>query len=136
MQFYLQPHTAVVARAALIIECSYFVHCCNKGQWPTWMKLNYPMFRPSGPQHHYHHFKGHSAGLRRSHNMQRVAGKMFYQWAEVLGSRLEEMITEDKKNEGLINSMVLDEAMQKELLLQDEEEDFLDEGIIIKYKFL
>lgn len=38
------------------------------------------------------------------------------------------MIVEDKENESLITSMVTDEAMQKELLLQDEEEDFLDEG--------
>lgn len=38
------------------------------------------------------------------------------------------MIIEDKQNESLVTSMVTDESMQKELLLQDEEEDFLDEG--------
>ncbi|KAJ8947309.1 hypothetical protein NQ318_004561 [Aromia moschata] len=43
------PHSTVVARAALLLECCYFVHCCNKGQWPSWMKLNFPMFRPSVP---------------------------------------------------------------------------------------
>ncbi|GLV31802.1 uncoordinated 80 [Carabus blaptoides fortunei] len=120
------PHTAVVARAALIVECSYFVHCCNKGQWPAWMKLNFPMFRPSGPMPH----RGPTTGLRRTHIMQRAAGKMFYQWAEALGTRLEEMIVEDKQNESLITSMVTDEAMQKELLVQDDEEDFLDEASI------
>lgn len=61
--------------------------------------------------------------------MQRAAGKMFYQWAEALGARLEEMINEDKLLEPSITSMVSDEAKQKELMLQDEEEDFLDEGI-------
>lgn len=60
--------------------------------------------------------------------MQRAAGKMFYQWAEALGSRLEEMVNEDRTLEHSITALVTDEAKQKELLLQDEEEDFLDEG--------
>lgn len=38
------------------------------------------------------------------------------------------MITEDKNLELQIAAMVLDEQKQKELLVQDEEEDFLDEG--------
>lgn len=38
------------------------------------------------------------------------------------------MLLDDKKNEGSINSMVTDELSQKDLLQQDEEEDFLDEG--------
>lgn len=76
-----KPHSAVVARAALLLECSYFVHCCNKGQWPTWMKLSFPMFRPSGPLPVR---PGANSATRRSHVMQRTAGKMFYQWAEVI----------------------------------------------------
>lgn len=60
--------------------------------------------------------------------MQRAAGKMFYQWAEALGARLEEMVNEDRTLEHSITALVTDEAKQKELLLQDEEEDFLDEG--------
>lgn len=44
------------------------------------------------------------------------------------------MIVEDKENESLITSMVTDEAMQKELLLQDEEEDFLDEGSSLSHQ--
>lgn len=43
------------------------------------MKLNLPAYRPSGPLPP----KGSSSGLRRSHVMQRAAGKMFHQWAEV-----------------------------------------------------
>ncbi|XP_071051603.1 protein unc-80 homolog isoform X3 [Onthophagus taurus] len=123
------PHSAVVARAAVLLECSYFVHCCNKGQWPSWMKLSFPIFRPSGPLP----ARSASAGLRRIHIMQRAAGKMFHQWAEVLGARLEEMINEDKQLDVSINSMVLDENKQKELLIQDEEEDFLDEASIYTY---
>jgi hypothetical protein len=82
------------------------------------------MFRPSGPLPP----RGPNTGIRRSHIMQRAAGKMFYQWAEVLGQRLEEIINEDKHLEPHIAAMVLDEQKQKELLMQDEEEDFLDEG--------
>lgn len=38
------------------------------------------------------------------------------------------MIKEDKNLETQIAAMVADEQKQKELLIQDEEEDFLDEG--------
>lgn len=47
---------------------------------------------------------------------------------KLLGARLEEMINEDKQQETYIGSLVMDENKQKELLVQDEEEDFLDEG--------
>lgn len=72
--------------------------------------------------------------------MQRTAGKLFYQWAEAIGSRLEEMLNEDKQLENSINTLVLDESKQKDLLIQDEEEDFLDEGmdtinVLISYWF-
>nr|CAD7443504.1 unnamed protein product [Timema bartmani] len=117
------PHAPVVAKASLFLECSYFVHCCNKGQWPTWMKLNFPIFRPSGPMA----TRGAPSGMRRTHILQRAAGKMFYQWAEALGSRLEELLHEDKQNVSNIVSMVTEEGRQKELLMEDEEEDFLDE---------
>lgn len=43
------------------------------------MKLNFHMFRPSGPLP----ARGPSSGLRKAQFMQRAAGKMFYQWAEV-----------------------------------------------------
>lgn len=87
------------------------------------------MFRQSGPLPP----RGPTTGIRRCHIMQRAAGKMFYQWAEVLGQRLEEITNEDRNMEAQIASMVLDEQKQKELLLQDEEEDFLDEASINSY---
>ncbi|KAG5895326.1 hypothetical protein JTB14_000598 [Gonioctena quinquepunctata] len=123
------PHSTVVARAALLLECSYFVHCCNKGQWPSWMKFNIPVYRPSGPLP----ARGNSTGIRRSHMLQRAAGKMFYQWAEVIGQRLEEFLNEDKNLQSQVTSMVNDEQKQKDLLVQDEEEDFLDEASINSY---
>ncbi|XP_031332358.1 protein unc-80 homolog isoform X3 [Photinus pyralis] len=123
------PHSAIVSRAAVLLECSYFVHCCNKGQWPSWMKLSFPMFRPSGPLP----TRGPNSGIRRSHITQRAAGKMFYQWAEIVGARLEELINEDKNHQAHILNLVADEGKQKELLMQDEEEDFLDEASINTY---
>lgn len=36
----LQPHTVVVGRAAILLECAHLVHNCNKGQWPYWLKSN------------------------------------------------------------------------------------------------
>ncbi|XP_030758641.1 protein unc-80 homolog isoform X4 [Sitophilus oryzae] len=124
------PNSAMVARATLFLECAYFVHCCNKGQWPSWMKLSFPMFRPSGPLP----TRGSShSGNRRSHIMQRAAGKMFHQWAEVIGHRLEEMINADQEYLNDMHSMVNDPDKQKELQIQDEEEDYLDEASIYSY---
>ncbi|XP_046741954.1 protein unc-80 homolog isoform X2 [Diprion similis] len=123
------PHAPVVARAALILECAHLVHQCNKGHWPTWMKLNFPIFRPSVPLNS----RNAPTGLRRTHVLQRSAGKLFYQWAEAIGTRLEEMLAEDKLNVDAITAMVSDENKQKELVVEDEEEDFLDEASINGY---
>lgn len=38
----------VIARAAFLLECCHFVHRCNRGQWPGWMRMNFSFFRPSG----------------------------------------------------------------------------------------
>ena len=38
----------VLSRAAFLLECCHFVHRCNRGQWPGWMKMNFNFFRPSG----------------------------------------------------------------------------------------
>jgi hypothetical protein len=48
---------------------------------------------------------------------------------EAIGARLEEMMHEDKQHVANIVSMVTEECRQKDLLLEDEEEDFLDEGL-------
>uniref|UniRef100_A0A8D8WIK8 Protein unc-80 homolog n=1 Tax=Cacopsylla melanoneura TaxID=428564 RepID=A0A8D8WIK8_9HEMI len=121
------PNTPVISRAAFLLECCYFVHCCNKGTWPAWMKLNVPMFRPSGPLTG----RGSTAptGIRRSQFLQKSAGKMFFQWAEALGVRLEELLAEDRQHIPEVINMMSDDTKQKELLIDDEEEDFLDEAI-------
>ncbi|XP_025208646.1 protein unc-80 homolog isoform X2 [Melanaphis sacchari] len=113
------PNTPVLARAAFLLECCHFVHGCNKGQWSTWIR----MVRPSGLN-----FK-HSviSGAKKSVVVQHNAGKLFRQWGEIIAARLDEMISEDKKQLPHILSCISDEANQRELQNEDEEEDFLDE---------
>ena len=48
----------------------------------------------------------------------------------MLGARLEELLDEEEQNQNNVVSMVTDEFKQRQLLLEDEEEDFLDEGEI------
>ncbi|KAG7191052.1 hypothetical protein KM043_007098 [Ampulex compressa] len=123
------PYAPVVARACLILECAHLVHQCNKGHWPTWMKLNFPMFRPSVPLNN----RNASSALSRIHVLQRTAGKLFYQWAEAIGTRLEELLIEEKQNADQMTAMVSDEVKQRDLIIEDEEEDFLDEASINSY---
>ena len=112
----------VAARAAFYIECAHFVHACNRGQWPSWMKLNIPMLRPAGP--------GKSLPTARrgtmSHALYRTAGRMFYQWAEAIGARIEDM---ELKAEKPLN-INLDDNRKRCLRLDDEEEDFLNEASV------
>ncbi|XP_032667266.1 protein unc-80 homolog isoform X6 [Odontomachus brunneus] len=123
------PYAPVVSRACLILECAHLVHQCNKGHWPAWMKHNFPMFRPSMPINN----RNAPSALRRIHVLQRTAGKLFYQWAEAIGTRLEEFLAEDKQNMEQVTSIVSDEGKQRDLVLEDEEEDFLDDASINSY---
>ena len=52
----------------------------------------------------------------------------------MLGSRIEELLASEIEANGGF-SIIADETRQRQLLLEDEEEDFMDEGIfyIIKY---
>lgn len=69
-----QPNAPLITRAAILLECAHFVHLCNRGQWPSWMKQSLTSFRASGPL-------GNRASIasctRRVHILQRAAGKMF-----------------------------------------------------------
>lgn len=47
---------------------------------------------------------------------------------KAIGSRLEEFLAQDRRNYERVCSMMLDENKQKDLAIQDVEEDFLDEG--------
>jgi protein unc-80 len=125
------PQAPLITRATFLLECAHFVHLCNRGQWPSWMKQNLASFRPSGPLNSR---SSVSASARRVHVLQRTSGKMFYQWAESIGIRMEEMIKNEKQNYDHVSSTLSDVEKQKLLLQQDEEEDFLDECKYLKLK--
>lgn len=48
---------------------------------------------------------------------------------QAIGARLEELMLEDKQNVDQMIAMVSDESKQRDLIIEDEEEDFLDEGL-------
>nr|XP_027221615.1 protein unc-80 homolog [Penaeus vannamei] len=116
------PSAPVVARAAFLMEVCHFVHRCNRGAWPAWMKMSLPMYRPSGPL-----ARTPPSGARRTHILQRAAGRMFYQWAEALGTRLEEILEESGPTVEEVVAPVTDAETRRALRANDEEEDFLDE---------
>ncbi|XP_059219265.1 protein unc-80 homolog isoform X7 [Stomoxys calcitrans] len=126
------PQAPLVTRATFLLECAHFVHLCNKGQWPTWMKQNVSGYRPSGANINASQIKQQmgTTSSRRTHILQRAAGKMFHQWAEMLGARLEEILFTERLQYENVNASLTDPDKQRELLQQDEEEDFLDEASV------
>lgn len=117
-----------MTRAALLLECAHYVQKANNNQWASWIKQNLTSFRPSGPN--INSRIPSSTGVRRTHILQRAAGKMFYQWGEVIGMRLEEMLIREKQNYDKVDASLNDPEKQSELVQQDEEEDFLDESSV------
>ncbi|XP_036354476.1 protein unc-80 homolog isoform X2 [Octopus sinensis] len=117
----------VIARATLLLECAHFIHRCNNGDWPNWMKLNLPTFRHSTAALQS---RGQPSGYRRSLVFQRAAGKMFYQWAETLGSQLEYIMAKEYTDKLTVIDEVTDELRKRELRMEDENENFLDEATV------
>ena len=72
------PKAPVVTRACYLLECAHFVHQCNRGQWPSWVKMNLPAYRPSKGQ-----VLSTQPVQRRIQILQLQASKLFHQWAEV-----------------------------------------------------
>lgn len=88
------------------------------------------------------------AHVYRMHTLQRAAGRMFHEWAEAIGARLEELIGADVSPGGpgagtsdeasttttmMVESwdqMTFDDARRRQLRVEDDEEDFLDEASI------
>ena len=115
----------IAARAAFLFEVANFVHACNRGHWPSWMKFNVPLFRAS--------MSGKSVSQSRGgalhHSIHRSAGRMFYMWAESIGARLEEMLlAEAEKAQGSTNN--LEDYSKRKLRNEDDDENFLDEAIV------
>lgn len=57
---------------------------------------------------------------------------MYENYSQAIGTRLEQFMAEDKQNVDQIVAMVSEESKQRDLIIEDEEEDFLDEGINLK----
>ncbi len=53
----------------------------------------------------------------------------------MLGSRIEELLADEVEANGSF-AVITDEAKQRQLLLEDEEEDFMDEGKIAFHPFV
>ncbi|KAH9525120.1 Protein unc-80 [Bulinus truncatus] len=123
----LDLEAPVSARAALLLECAHFIHRCNRGEWPNWMKLNLPSFRHTVAALQN---RGQPSGYRRNLMLQRAAGRMFYAWAENLGLQLEYILAKEHADRLAVIDEVKDEKRKKELRMEDEEEDFLDEASV------
>ncbi|XP_078453386.1 protein unc-80 homolog [Lampetra planeri] len=122
----LDLEAPVVARAALFLECARFVHRCNRGNWPEWMKGHHVTMSRRGLS------RGRSpvAGSKRNQRLQWNASKLFFQWGEAIGVRLDELSrTESETPVGLLG-LIHDDEMKKQLKMEDEEEDFLDDSSV------
>ena len=53
----------------------------------------------------------------------------------MLGSRLEEISAEEQFRGCHITTLITDESIQRQLIQEDEEEDFLDEGLCNSFIF-
>ena len=90
------------------------------------MRHNFNIFRPSGPMR-----AGSQSAIkgRASNALQRSAGRSFYQWAEMLGARLEEILQNEINTEKSLPNMT-DDSKRRHLKNDDEDEDFLDEAFV------
>ena len=76
----LDLEAPVVARAAFLLECSYFVHRLTRGDWPAWMSFTAP-----GSFLSKNMYSRSSMSGRVSNSVyQRLAGRMLHSWAEVV----------------------------------------------------
>ncbi|GFO03526.1 unc-80-like protein, partial [Plakobranchus ocellatus] len=123
----LDLEAPVSARAAMLLECAHFIHRCNRGDWPNWMKLNLPSFRHTVAALQN---RGQPSGYRRNIILQKAAGRMFYSWAENLGLQMEYILAKEHEDRLAVIDEVKDENRKRELRAEDEEEDFLDEASV------
>ena len=108
-----------MARGALLVECSHFVHRCNRGEWPSWLLSSHPSTR-RGKGGFGALVRNAIAVSRRNVRIKHEAGLLFYKWAVAIGEKLEEI--ESRSIEvGKESKDVMDNTRQLE-------EDFLDEG--------
>ncbi|XP_067844006.1 protein unc-80 homolog [Heptranchias perlo] len=122
----LDLEAPVVARAALFLECARFVHRCNRGNWPEWMKGHHVSIAKKGLS------RGRSpvVGNKRNQKLQWKAAKLFCQWGEAIGIRLNELCHTESESPANILSFIYDDETKRRLRKEDEEEDFLDDNTV------
>ncbi|XP_061199902.1 protein unc-80 homolog isoform X4 [Neopsephotus bourkii] len=120
----LDLEAPVVARAALFLECARFVHRCNRGNWPEWMKGHHVNITKKGLS------RGRSpvVGNKRNQKLQWNAAKLFYQWGDAIGVRLNELCHAESESPANLLGLIYDEETKRRLRKEDEEEDFLDDS--------
>ncbi|XP_060684031.1 protein unc-80 homolog [Hemiscyllium ocellatum] len=122
----LDLEAPVVARAALFLECARFVHRCNRGNWPEWMKGHHVNIAKKGLS------RGRSpvVGNKRNQKLQWKAAKLFCQWGEAIGNRLNELCHTESESPANILSFIYDDETKRRLRKEDEEEDYLDDNTV------
>lgn len=137
-----------MARASLFLECARFVHRCNRGNWPEWMKGHHVNITKRGLS------RGRSpiVGNKRNQKLQWNAAKHFCQWGDVsgspifvvvsrpdgpvnelcppqaIGTRLSELCHSDSESPANILGYIFDEETKRRMRKEDEEEDYLDDS--------
>ncbi|BHF58580.1 Protein unc-80 [Sparganum proliferum] len=138
---FLDLNAPVLARACLLLQCAYFVNKCNRGEWPAWMKMNFPMpvqqathtnLQPpaqpiaisiSGPTA-TSGVEIDNRGVRIQKNtaqIQWAAGRLFHAWAEALGIRIMEFL------DNPANVTSSDAFLHRDF---GHEENFLDDALV------
>ncbi|KAM6945754.1 LOW QUALITY PROTEIN: protein unc-80 homolog [Aplochiton taeniatus] len=122
----LDLEAPVVARASLFLECARFVHRCNRGNWPEWMKGHHVNITKRGLS------RGRSpvAGNKRNQKLQWNAAKHFCQWGDAIGTRLSELCHSDSESPANILGFIYDEETKRRMRKEDEEEDYLDDNTV------
>ncbi|CAD5116523.1 DgyrCDS5405 [Dimorphilus gyrociliatus] len=121
----LDLEAPIVARATLFLECAYFINKCNKGEWPNWMKRNLPQLARRS-----FHNRNQPTGYKYTLLLQRNAAKMFHLWGEAIANRMWYILNEEANDNFAFGQQVKDEKVKKELRVEDDEEDFLDEATV------
>ncbi|TKS67903.1 Protein unc-80 -like protein [Collichthys lucidus] len=122
----LDLEAPVVARASLFLECARFVHRCNRGNWPEWMKGHHVNITKRGLS------RGRSpiVGNKRNQKLQWNAAKYFCQWGDAIGTRLSELCHSDSESPANILGYIFDEETKRRMRKEDEEEDYLDDNTV------
>ncbi|XP_061686971.1 protein unc-80 homolog isoform X17 [Syngnathoides biaculeatus] len=122
----LDLEAPIVARASLFLECARFVHRCNRGNWPEWMKGHHVNITKRGLS------RGRSpiVGNKRNQKLQWNAAKHFCQWGDAIGTRLSELCHCDSESPANILGYIYDDETKRRMRKEDEEEDYLDDNTV------